>query len=100
MTVALNAREANAVVSVLEGKVLVSSRANEHSAVFGAGEAATTQLSGSVDRITPSNAAEAARWHHRRLVFKRTPLEEVVAKFNSYNVTPKLRLEGIDGQFP
>jgi transmembrane sensor len=87
-------RKADAVtVSVLEGCVAV--QGNE-TTVLAAGEAARVDK-GAVIRTKDIDAANAASWRQRRLVFRVTPLGEVVEEFNRYNRTPQLHLDGLDG---
>jgi transmembrane sensor len=91
-------------VAVLEGKVAVSARdkraayesGEAQATVLAAGETATV-TAGTVIREHLDEAAHAAAWRQRRLVFRIDPLSEVIAEFNRYNRAPKLRLEGMDG---
>ena len=84
-------------VAVLEGKVKVTS---DHggSALpvpLAAGEEAQVRANGHIEREAHTDVAEAVAWQQRKLIFKRTPLEEMAAEFNRYNKTTRIRLEGI-----
>jgi transmembrane sensor len=88
-------------VSVLEGKVRVTDlsfglphRVNE--VAVKAGEEAQVASSGSIDLHTNSNVSEAVAWQQRKLIFKRTSLEEIAVEFNRYNKSVQIRLEGIE----
>jgi transmembrane sensor len=49
--------------------------------------------SGHLNKHTRPNVAEALSWRERRLVFQDTPLADVAAEFNRYNLR-KIRVEG------
>lgn len=96
-------RRANRIdVAVIEGRVQVSSErpaeapsgpAAPQRAQIAAGESVSVMEG----RITPPatiDVAEASAWQQRRLVFRGSPLEEIVAEYNRYNRTPQIRLEG------
>jgi transmembrane sensor len=100
------------VVSVVEGKVRVSSdheaagqralASNETStgpampvAALTAGEQAVIAPSGAIKRNETADVEQTLAWQPQRLVFRKTALEDIVHQFNSHNVTPKLRLIGI-----
>lgn len=92
-------------VSVLEGKVTVSDvsfgiqqlRAKPARPVpVAAGEEAQVESSGSIELHHDSNVAESVAWQQRKLIFKRTALEEMVEEFNRYNRSVQIRLAGID----
>jgi transmembrane sensor len=75
-------------VSVLEGRVAVA-RTNLASppVLVCAGEQAIVPESGvAATALRPSDAAAVKAWTQHRLVFRSTPLAEVVAEFNRYNV--------------
>lgn len=85
-------------VAVLEGKVKVTS---DHggSAVpvpLAAGEEAQVHANGRIEREEHMDVAEAILWQQRKLIFKRTSLEDMAAEFNRYNKTTRIRLEGIE----
>ncbi|MBL8267165.1 FecR family protein [Steroidobacter sp.] len=100
------------VVSVVEGKVRVSSAndasgsnalaSNEASngtlpvAALIAGQQAVVASTGAITRNEAADVKQTLAWQPQRLVFRQTSLEDIVHQFNSHNVTPKLRLIGID----
>jgi transmembrane sensor len=100
----VNTRKAGTVVSVLEGKVWVSSKNDQgqrvghikEQAALSAGEEASVVSQGRIDRHIRPNVASVANWRQRRLRFQRTAIEGIVREFNQHNATPKLRLEGIE----
>lgn len=87
-------------VAVLEGKVKVTS---DHggSALpvpLAAGEEAQVRANGHIEREAHTDVAEAVVWQQRKLIFKRTSLEDIAAEFNRYNKTTRIRLEGIKAE--
>jgi transmembrane sensor len=90
-------------VSVLEGKVKVSrelsrfgrARAAEPVPVA-AGEQARVGPDGRIDRLKNMDVAESIAWQQRKLIFKRTPLEEMAEEFNRYNKATRIRVEGLE----
>lgn len=87
-------------VAVLEGKVKVTS---DHggSALpvpLAAGEEAQVRANGRIEREAHTDVAEAVVWQQRKLIFKRTSLEDIAAEFNRYNKTTRIRLEGIKAE--
>lgn len=102
------------VVTVLEGKVVVSPAAAKSSAIADAGVIPlsagqqTVIDSGparSVAQATAVDATRATAWRHDRLIFDNQPLSAVVAEFNRYNrqqlliEDPELAAEQISGVF-
>lgn len=92
-------------VAVLEGKVNVTDtsfhlpylRAKRPQAMaVAAGEEAQVESSGSIELHPNSNVSEAIAWQQRKLIFKRTALDEIAAEFNRYNKSVQIRLEGIE----
>lgn len=90
-------------VAVVEGTVQVSatppasadragSTLGAHRIVLRAGEGAKVVM-GQVAREARADVGDAIAWRERRLVFKDTPLGEVVGEFNRYN-TSQVRIEG------
>lgn len=81
-------KKADTTVSVLEGRVAVT-RINlaSPSVLVSAGEQAIVpESAGAATALRPSDAAAVKAWTQHRLVFRSTPLAEVVAEFNRYNV--------------
>jgi transmembrane sensor len=58
-----------------------------------AGEEASVSSQGRFSKMALANVDEAIAWRERRLVFKETPLAQVVEQFNRYNKS-QLRIEG------
>ncbi len=63
--------------------------------VLVAGEQAHIHIGedGAIEQRIVDDVTNATAWRERRLVFDATPLTEVVAEVNRYNLTPRLRLE-------
>ena len=53
------------------------------------------RANGHIEREAHADVAEAVAWQQRKLIFKRTSLEDMAAEFNRYNKTTRIRLEGI-----
>jgi transmembrane sensor len=85
-------------VAVLEGKVKVTSDrdANASPVLLAAGEEVQVRANGRIEREAHADIAEAVIWQQRKLIFKRTSLEDMAAEFNRYNKTTRIRLEGIE----
>lgn len=117
---AFNVRRSAQAVEVLvtEGKVQVSRGTTDAGAspsgdplLLVAGQRAVidgTSTAHFVRNTAPSastDAADAAAWHAPRLVFRSTPLAEVVARFNAYNrvqiaiADPELAERSVGGTF-
>jgi len=101
--------DGSTTVAVLEGKVQVSAAAEGHDApgaghsaferleisasmALAAGEVARVERSGVIRRDENVDVESAVAWRQRRLVFDRTPLEEIVPEFNRYGRNLRLRL--------
>ncbi|MFT3790868.1 MAG: FecR domain-containing protein [Rudaea sp.] len=84
-------------VAVIEGRVKVSGAGPLASdpVLVAAGEEARVQKNGRVDRVDHADVAEAVVWQQRKLIFKRTALEDITTEFNRYNKGMQFRLEGI-----
>lgn len=89
-------------VTVLEGKVKISSpghdggRGNVSPMPLAAGGEATVRPDGRIEREEHADVVEAVAWQQRKLIFKRTPLEDMAAEFNRYNKATRIRLEGFE----
>ena len=59
-----------------------------------AGEQARINAVGEIARQQEIDPASVAAWRQRRLIFKGTPLAEVVNEFNRYNRSPRFVLQG------
>lgn len=92
--------DGNATVSVVEGKVqiLPSSGAadvNGNHEALTAGQEVQIAKTGSVARNDGANINDAVAWQRRKLIFKRTSLEDIAAEFNRYNKAMRLRVEQV-----
>lgn len=85
-------------VAVLEGKVKVTSdrRGGALPMPLAAGEEAQVRANGRIEREEHTDVAESVAWQQRKLIFKRTSLEDMAAEFNRYNKSTRIRLEGIE----
>jgi len=109
----VSAREDGTRVAVLEGKVQVSTEwdsANAPTFSSGsatpasapvptplkAGEAARISPAGAIEQTSRADVSNAIAWRQRRLVFEKTPLEEVVQEFNRFHRSMRLHLEGVE----
>jgi transmembrane sensor len=96
-------------IAVLEGKVEVSAGAerlghpgaarstpgpHEMAATqqLATGEVASVDRTGAIRREEKVDIGSVVAWRQRRLVFDRTPLEEIVPEFNRYSRNLRLRL--------
>lgn len=91
-------------VSVLEGAVRISVESEERRSSIPsiatsllAGEEAHIESNGRVHSQRVPDIVNAAAWRERRLVFRADSLSDVVAEFNRYNRSTRIRLEGLDG---
>lgn len=92
-------------VAVIEGKVKVFDVHTRltHLGVSGSGpvsvaageEAQVVQSTGRIELHPEANVAEAIAWQQRKLVFRRTSLEEIAEEFNRYNKFVQIHLEQI-----
>jgi transmembrane sensor len=94
--------DGTATVAVVEGKVMIlpTDAATGTSAALPAtaspliaGQTASVAMTGDIARKESANISDALAWQRRQLIFKRTPLEDIVAEFNRYNKTLRLRVE-------
>ena len=114
-------KPAGTVVTVLEGKVVVSPAAESESAEdpdvgvipLSAGQQAIVDSSlakqtakrTTITKATPVDAARAIAWRQNRLIFDNQPLSVVITEFNRYNrrqlvvEDPELAAQGISGVF-
>jgi transmembrane sensor len=89
-------------VSVLEGRVRVSSHTPDTAAEPAApasldpGEEIRVDARGLVRSSRAAEVASMAAWRQRRLVFDQNPLSEVVTEFNRYNRAPQFRIMNED----
>ncbi|MEJ0037799.1 MAG: FecR domain-containing protein [Gammaproteobacteria bacterium] len=81
-------------IAVLEGEVEVDAPSASTSPRVTAGETAQVESHGTVFKRKSQRAEDATVWQQRMLMFDATPLEEIAAQFNRYNLRPKVRVEG------
>jgi len=102
-------------VSVIEGVVRITSDSEAKSATkptaaespqqpkqpeaptLTAGQEAEITTAGRISRRPQLDVVNVVAWRQRRLVFHADSLADMVAEFNRYNLSPKFRLEGVDG---
>jgi transmembrane sensor len=87
-------------VSVLEGRVLLTalstaSDGRAQNMILSADQEADIRLDGSIQRDPKAVVENTVAWRKRRLAFSDVLLEDIVAEFNRYNRTPRLRLEDV-----
>ncbi len=103
--------DGSTTVAVLEGRVEVAATRDEFhereplsnidpvvisaKTALAAGEIAQIERSGHIQRNEKANVSNAVAWRQRRLVFDRTPLEDIVSEFNRYNRNIRLRLVNV-----
>jgi transmembrane sensor len=99
-------RDGTTSVYVLEGKVEVihtglgPAMPASAPVPLAAGEEAQVRSSGAIERGRNPDMAEAIAWQQRKLIFKRTSLDDMAAEFNRYNRAMQIHLEGIGpGEF-
>ncbi|HVO45444.1 MAG TPA: FecR domain-containing protein [Steroidobacteraceae bacterium] len=94
----VNQDDAGTVVSVLEGRVQVTSTGSAVARTeqsLGAGEQARVATDGRLSRVAGANIDRALAWRHRTAVFDNTLIEDVARTINRYNPSIKIRIEGI-----
>jgi transmembrane sensor len=79
--------DGSALVSVVEGRVRVTTTP------LSAGEEAKVLQNGEVIKNSAPDVSRTLAWRQRRLVFRETALEEIVAQFNRYNSELHIKLE-------
>jgi transmembrane sensor len=84
--------DGTAAVFVVEGKVQILPTDGTTSPLT-AGQAVEIAKTGDIERNDATNPGDALAWQRRKLVFKRTPLEDIATEFNRYNKNVRLRVE-------
>jgi transmembrane sensor len=74
-------------VTLLQGRAAVSSEGLQTATLIPGEEALATPTALSVTRKTPQEMADELAWRRGMLVFRKTPLSDVVREFNRYNTT-------------
>lgn len=94
----VDTRETKTVVSVLEGKVEVSTDAGADrtpAQPLSAGEAADVTREGNFQRRAAADVSGMVAWRQRQLVFSKTSLEEVADDFNRFHRKGRMVLEDV-----
>jgi len=96
-------RPSATLVSVIEGRVQVSTAgadrpwvrtARDSTAQLNAGEEARIGSNGNLQRRSSIDPISIATWRQHRLVFRDDNLEDIAAEFNRYNSRAQIELEG------
>jgi transmembrane sensor len=88
-------------VSVLEGRVqLTAVTGKQAPQILVEGEEADIRLDGTIRKHEKAVVENTVAWRTRRLIFEHATLDEMVAEFNRYNPTLRLRLEGEYPEIP
>ena len=74
-------------VTLLKGRAMVSAEGTQTAILSPGEEAVATPVSLTMTRKTPQQLADELAWRRGMLVFRNTPLSEVVQEFNRYNTT-------------
>ena len=74
-------------VTLLNGRASLSAQGVQTATLRPGDEAIATPISLSVTHKTPQELADELAWRRGMLVFRNTPLSEVVKEFNRYNAT-------------
>lgn len=82
------------VVSVLEGRVQVTTPASQAPQALAAGEEAEI-TDGRIEKRAHPDVAKAVAWREGRLYFDDMPVEEIVSEFNRHGGPIRIRLEGV-----
>lgn len=92
-------RTENTRVSVLEGKVEVSTEKNSKQAasaptLLAMGEEADIPRNAALTKNPQPDLPRTVAWQKRRLMFRLDPLKNIAEEFNRYNRSPRIRIEG------
>lgn len=87
-------------VSVLEGRVQLTARAGADgsagaSQLLSSGQEGDIRLDGTIQLHSGGNVTNTVAWRQRRLMFDNAGLEDMVAEFNRYNSSFRMRLDGV-----
>lgn len=87
------------IVSVIEGHVGVSAHTtdDEPQATLVAGEQVSVLPSGALERIRVASIRDSIAWEQRKLIFRRSPLSQIIREFNRYNKNVRMRVSGASG---
>lgn len=91
-------RPENVRVTVLEGKVQVSTDASSKQVaaptLLAVGEEADIPKNAPLEKHQQSDLSKTVAWQKRRVMFRLNELQTIAEEFNRYNRTPRLRVEG------
>jgi transmembrane sensor len=82
-------------VSVLDGRVKVTSNAGGPAQFLDGGQRALLKLNGSIELDRQSDVTRAVAWQQQRLVFDNASLEDIVQEFNRYNRSRRIELDNV-----
>jgi len=82
------------VVQVLEPQMAGVTVDSPAAPRLSAGEAATVDAHGKLERTAKVDIATISAWRQQRLVFNEETLSWIADEFNRYNAAPRLRVEG------
>ncbi len=88
-------------VTVLEGKVEVSTEASGHAAsptLLTVGEEADVPRNAPLAKNPHPDLSRTVAWQKRRVMFRLEALGNIAEEFNRYNRRPRIRIEGAAGQ--
>lgn len=88
-------RPKGTLVSVLEGKVAITSQTGSGTENLMANQEALVKHDGTILRPAKADVTKTTAWRERRLIFQDAPLEDMVYEFNRYNRTTHLTVEGV-----
>lgn len=95
-------RRDGTLISVLEGRVKVTTRVAAGSAnivpateELSGGQEAQVMLDGTIQRHAKADVMKTVAWRERHLIFDNAPLEDMVYEFNRYSRTTRLVLDGV-----
>jgi len=83
------------LVSVLEGKVAVTSQPGNDTETLTANQEALVKPDGAILRTAKADVTKTVAWRERRLIFQDAALEDMVYEFNRYNRTTHLTIDGV-----
>jgi transmembrane sensor len=88
-------KSAGTQVSVLEGRVKVTSNVDGATQMLAAGRQALLRMDGKIELSQRGDIGRVVAWQQQRLVFDNAPLEDVVREFNRYNRSLRIELENV-----
>jgi len=83
------------LVSVLEGKVAITSQPRNNTENLTANQEALIKPNGMILLMSKADVTKTIAWRERRLIFEDALLEDMVYEFNRYNRTTHVRIDGV-----